>query len=117
MMFKRSMISGSLSSAIVCGLTVFSGFSYSYESNNNSAQYQVLQNTSYEGCAYSGEVAISVDYSLHSAGFGELLVSGIQDGQGITLKQMEIEAGHGSTLVMFELNDCLDNIKVTINPF
>lgn len=85
--------------------------------DSSSLAFQILQNTSFDGCPYSGEVAISVDYELTGASIGELIVSSLSSGQQSPLAQKEVESGAGSTVFVFQLNDCIDDISVSLNPF
>ncbi len=104
-----------LKSSITLTLSLFSVSSLAEDSS--SLPFQILQNTSFDGCPYSGEVVISVNYEFAEADFGELIVSSLSSGQQYPLAQKEVERGKGSAVFVFELSDCVDDINVSLNPF
>ncbi len=104
-----------LKASITLTVSLFAVSSLAEESS--SLPFQILQNTSFDGCPYSGEVVISVDYEFEETDFGELIVSSVSSGQQYPVAQKEVESGKGSAVFIFELSDCVDDINVSLNPF
>jgi len=76
---------------------------------------KILQNRFYEGCNYSGTVALEVKYKLKSADYGQIVLEGTQDGASyFHLLSKEIEGGNGRTTMVFEASDCLQDVRVTL---
>ncbi|WP_282110483.1 hypothetical protein [Shewanella algicola] len=84
---------------------------------NQSVSFDVLNNTSYDGCPYSGEVAISVEYDLVESNVGQLIVSAVNSGRSYELTRKDVEHGPGSAVFVFELQECIERIDVALTPF
>jgi hypothetical protein len=99
------------------GLVFFSLLCLPVIAANQSVAFDVLNNTSYDGCPYFGEVAISVEYDLVESNVGQLIVSAVNSGRSYELTRKEIEHGPGSAVFVFELQECIDSINVALTPF
>ncbi|MGX9462243.1 hypothetical protein ACWXWU_13560 [Shewanella sp. A14] len=84
--------------------------------DNQSLDFDVLENTSYDGCPYSGDVAISVKYELTESNIGQLVVSGFRAGQSFELTKKDVEQGSGSAVLILVLQQCIDKINVALKP-
>lgn len=87
-----------------------------WASENEAVSYEVLENTRYDGCPFSGQVALSVQYTFDSAEFAQLTLSGVSQYGHKLLAQKEVEQGRGSDVFVFTLDDCMDDIQVQLNP-
>ncbi|NQY33627.1 MAG: hypothetical protein HRT37_01395 [Alteromonadaceae bacterium] len=74
----------------------------------------ILQNTSYDECAYSGAVVLEVKYQLNTQAFANMVLKGSEDGSNFyQILSKESEEGRGSRLLKFNAEPCLQAIELT----
>ncbi len=96
-----------------------SGQVFADQKKGKTPKVTILENTSYEECLYSDNVAIRVKYKkrhfAENADTGLIILKTTQDGINfLTLLSKEVEAGRGSTILTFDAGECTHDIKVKI---
>ncbi len=96
-----------------------SGQVFADQNKRKKPKVKILENTSYEECLYSGNVAIEVKYKKRhfadNAETGHIILKTTQDGINyFKLLSKEVEAGRGSTILTFDAGECTRDIKVKI---
>ncbi len=94
-------------------LTLLTPMAYA-DNDEDKVNIKVLQNRSYDGCAYSGDVVIQVKYKLKTKALANMVLQGSEDGINFyQILSKEIESGRGSSLLKFHTESCLQDIQIT----
>ena len=83
--------------------------------DKNKLTFDVLQNTTFNDCLYSGDVVLDARYKLHQADSGQLIVEQSIDGQNYTtVLTEELDGRRGSLLLNFDAGDCSKDVRLSI---
>lgn len=78
-------------------------------------EVEVLENVSYDGCPYSGEVTIQVNFSIVTLDRGRLNLSTSYDSVNFSeIDSVELEGQRGNHLFSFNAGECLQAIQVSV---
>jgi len=100
---------------LLMGLTLLAPTAYaSADNEEDNIDIFVLYNTSFDECAYSGEVVLEVKYHLNTQEVADMVLNGTEDGVNYhQILTVTTEAGRGSRLLKFNAAPCLQAIEVT----
>jgi hypothetical protein len=82
---------------------------------NTIQSFTILQNTAYEGCPYSGPIAVKVKYTVMTEQGADININTTEDGVYFAQSHTYfVEQGRGQIVIEFNAGECVQDIEVIL---